>query len=90
MSESAAARLSVEQVQALLDASPFIAWLGLTVIAVATSPEVADAKNGSSRCHDPAAAKSSESRTLLGPVSPINAEATELPAAPFQLEKIAR
>ena len=34
MSESAAARLSVEQVQALLDASPFIAWLGLTVIAL--------------------------------------------------------
>ena len=34
MSESAAARLSAEQVQTHLDASPFIAWLGLTVTAV--------------------------------------------------------
>jgi uncharacterized protein (TIGR00369 family) len=34
MSEPAQQYLTVEQVQALFDASPFIAWLGLKVLAV--------------------------------------------------------
>jgi len=34
MSEPAGARLAIEQVQALFDASPFINWLGLKVIAL--------------------------------------------------------
>lgn len=34
MSETASQKLEVAQVQALFDASPFIAWLGLQVLAV--------------------------------------------------------
>jgi uncharacterized protein (TIGR00369 family) len=34
MSEASNENLSVEQVQALFDASPFISWLGLKVLAV--------------------------------------------------------
>jgi uncharacterized protein (TIGR00369 family) len=34
MSEASNESLSVEQVQALFDASPFISWLGLKVVAV--------------------------------------------------------
>ena len=34
MSETPSARLAIEQIQALFDASPFIHWLGLKVIAL--------------------------------------------------------